>query len=150
LSAEKLVTITGKAKRVYLLEMGDPYIGLETADEYLSMADAQAANPDFYDCDHSKEMVRGCHPSIKSFIFKDANRDRLILYLYGRAPPPLTNNAVIACTNDWLQYGRDAGVKTGATQIMPSQTTAWAGIAAWGGLGTTGWGVCHVVAGCGF
>jgi len=27
---------------------------------------------------------------------------------------------------------------------------AWAGIAAWGGLGTTGWGVGHVIAGCGF
>ena len=27
---------------------------------------------------------------------------------------------------------------------------AWAGISLWGGLGTTGWGIGHVVSGCGF
>jgi len=27
---------------------------------------------------------------------------------------------------------------------------AWGGIALWGGIGTTGWGVGHVIAGCGF
>lgn len=27
---------------------------------------------------------------------------------------------------------------------------AWAGIALWGGIGTTGWGAAHVISGCGF
>jgi hypothetical protein len=49
-----------------------------------------------------------------------------------------------------------AGIAFAVLTVMTAGTDAvliggaWGSIAAWGGLGTTGWGAGHVIAGCGF
>jgi hypothetical protein len=70
-------------------------------------------------------------------------------------PPPPGGGGKYNCETDGaLIFG--AGLAFATLSVMSLGSfdilagAAWAGIAAWGGLGTTGWGVGHVVAGCGF